>query len=83
MTAYDRALATIDRQKGEIARLRTLVAALQHYIRTDAETAARHRAERRARINARKRMARLRATRRDEANRQRFERTWNALGRTA
>lgn len=83
MTAYDRALATIDRQKGEIARLRTLVAALQHYIRTDAKTAARQRAERRARVNNRKRMARMRATRRDEANRKRFERTFNALGRTA
>lgn len=83
MTAYARALATIDRQKGEIARLRTLVAALQHYIKTDAETAARHLAERRARVNARKRMARMRAARRDEANRQRFERNFTALGRTA
>jgi len=83
VTAYDRALVTIDRQKGEIARLRTLVAALQHYVRTDAATVERQRATLRARVNARKRMARLRATRRDEANRQRFERTFTALGRTA
>lgn len=83
MTAYARALATIDRQKGEIARLRTLVAALQHYIRTDAATVERQRATLRTRDNARKRMARLRAARRDEANRQRFERNFTALWRTA
>lgn len=83
MTAHARALATIARQKGEIRRLRALVAALQHYIDTDAATVERHRATLRARINARKRMARLRATRRDEANRKRFERTFDALGRTA
>lgn len=83
MTAYERALATIDRQKGEIKRLRVLVAALQHYIATDAATVERHRATLRARVNNRKRMARLRAVRRDEANRQRFERTWNTLGRSA
>lgn len=83
MTAYDRALATIDRQKGEIRRLRALVAALQHYIDTDSATLDRHCSTLRARVNARKRMARLRATRRDEANRQRFERTFTALGRSA
>ncbi len=80
MTAYARALATIDRQKGEIERLRTLVHALRHFIGADFDVLREARRQERNRARNRRRMAQKR---RDEANRKRFERTFDALGRTA
>ncbi len=80
MTAYERALATIARQKGEIERLRTLVHALRHFIGADLDALREVRRGERSRARHRRRMVQKR---RDEINRKRFERTFDALGRTA
>ncbi len=80
MTAYARALATIDRQKGEIERLRTLVHALKHFVGADADAMREVRRKQRNLARQRRRMA---ERRRDEANRSKFARTYAALERTA
>lgn len=80
MTAHERALATIREQQGQIQRLRATVHALKHFIGADFDVLREVRRQDRNRARNRRRMAQKR---RDETNRKRFERTFDALGRTA